>query len=346
MNTTIINRFSPLNLLSGKQLQNRVVVPPMASQTANEDGFVTEKTIAHYERLTQAKPGLLIVEYTFVHLSGRSENFQLGVQSDAQVSGLARLARRIKKSGALAGLQMTHGGGKSERGLTGGVLMGPSAVSVPVKDRQLENPNPMDSNDIELWKSAFVDASDRAIAAGFDLIEIHSAHGYGLNQWLSPLTNRRTDGYGGGLVNRMKLLLEIVRAIRTRHPQLLISVRMPGQDFIEGGLELSDTILIAQALERAGVDLLHVSSGIGGWRRPSSRTGEGYLVSEATSIQASVQIPVIGVGGIESGDYIDDGLRKKDFSLAAVGRAILKDPKNWYDRNMGEVCISRRSMAI
>jgi NADPH2 dehydrogenase len=301
----------------------------MASQTASQDGFVTEKTIAHYNRLAEAKPGLLIVEYTFVHFSGRSEDFQLGVQSDAHIDGLSRLAQAIKKSGALAGLQITHGGGKSERSLTGGALMGPSAVSVPVKDRQLENPDPMNTSDIELWKFAFVDASDRAVAAGFDLIELHSAHGYGLNQWLSPITNQRTDDYGGDLNNRMRLLLEIIEAIRARHPRLLISVRMPGQDFIEDGLRPAETVAVAQAIERAGVDIIHVSSGIGGWRRPSSRTGEGYLVPEAADIQANVRIPVIGVGGIETGTYIDESLQLGRFALAAVGRAILKDPSFW-----------------
>lgn len=306
----------------------------MASQTADDNGFVTAETVEHYRRLNEAQPGLLIVEYTYVHTSGKSEENQLGIQSDEHVHGLAALARVIKESGARAGIQITHGGGKTERDLTGGALMGPSGIAVPVKDRQLEAPEPMTLDEIQLWKDSFVQAADRAVMAGFDLVEFHSAHGYGLNQWLSPITNQRPDAYGVDLKGRMSLLLEIINAVRARHPSLLLSVRMPGQDFIEGGLTVQDTIQVAQMLESAGVNVLHVSSGIGGWRRPMDRRGEGYLVSEASLIQASVQVPVIGVGGIETGAFIDESLRAGRFSLAAVGRAILKEPKEWRAKNL------------
>ena len=163
MKTDLINRWSTLSFLNGRKLRNRVVVPPMASQTADDAGFVTEKTLAHYQRLSEAGPGLLLVEYTFVHTSGRSEDNQLGIQSDAHIEGLTRVAKLIQKSGALSGIQITHCGGKTERHLTGGSLMGPSAVAVPVKDRQLEVPNPMSADDIALWKSAFIEAASRAV---------------------------------------------------------------------------------------------------------------------------------------------------------------------------------------
>jgi len=230
METKLINRYSQLQMVRGKKFRNRVVVPPMASQTADDEGFVSAQTVAHYQRLLAAKAGLLIVEYTFIHLSGRSEQAQLGIQSNAHIQGLSSLARLIRDSGAVAGIQITHSGGKSERRLTRGALNAPSAIATPVKDRQLEIPDAMSISEIELWKTAFVAASDRAVLAGFDLIEVHSAHGYGLNQWLSPLTNRRTDSYGGLLENRMRLVREVIAAIRARHPQLLISVRVPGQD--------------------------------------------------------------------------------------------------------------------
>lgn len=329
MKTSHVNRFSALKLKNGKVLRNRIVVPPMASQTADEKGFVTERTLAHYARLAEASPGLLIAEYTYVHLSGRSEQNQLGIQSDAQIEGLRQLAETIKKSGALAGIQITHAGGKTEKEFTDGQLMAPSAIAVPVKDRDLEIPTPMTERQINLWKVAFSEAVDRAVQAGFDLVEFHSAHGYGLNQWLSSITNHRDDAYGRDLQGRMRLLVEVVRNAKTRHPGLLLSVRMPGQDFLEGGLTIDSTIQIAQALEAERVDLIHVSSGIGGWRRPRERVGEGYLVNEAAQIQAVVNVPVIGVGGIETGAYIDESLRMGRFTLAAVGRAILNDPDSW-----------------
>lgn len=330
MKTNNLNRWSKLTV-NNKVINNRVVVPPMASGTADLEGFATAATINHYKRLTDARAGLLIVEYTSVHPTGRSEVNQLGIQSDAHIEGLAKISQLIRKSGAIAGIQLTHGGGKTEKELTGGFLMGPSAIAVPVKDQDLVIPDPMSKDEIEMWKVAFITASDRAVAAGFDLIEIHSAHGYGLNQFLSPITNQRVDEYGKDINGRMRLLLEIVNAIRIKHPSLLISVRMPGQDFIEDGLTISDTIAIAQSLEKAGVDIIHVSSGIGGWRRSPTRAGEGYLVDEAIKIQAAVSIPVIGVGGIQTGEYIDQRISSGQFSLAAVGRAILDNPKSWYE---------------
>jgi len=277
---------------------------------------------------------LVMVEYTYVHRSGRSEENQLGIQSDAHVEGLSKIAKIIHDSGAIAGLQITHAGGKTSRDLTGGVLMGPSSVAVPVKDREMERPDPMSLEDIELWKSSFASAAKRAALAGFDILEFHSAHGYGLNQWLSPITNHRSDEYGGGLENNSRLLLEIIQQVKRAEPQLLVAVRMPGQDFLEGGLSHGDTAHLATMLEVAGIDLIDVSSGIGGWRRPRDRHGEGYLVAEAQAIQSVVSVPVIGVGGIQTGDFIDQALNNRLLSLAAVGRSILAGPEVWANQNL------------
>jgi NADPH2 dehydrogenase len=332
-------RFTELRFKNGKRLSNRVVVPPMASETADSEGFVTDKTLSHYKRLSESRAGLVMVEYTYAHLSGRSEEKQLSAQSDAHIEGLSELAKLIHQAGALAGIQLTHAGGKTTRDLTGGSLMGPSPVTVPVKDRTLEAMDPMSESDIKLWKVWFKAAVARANKAGFDFVEFHAAHGYGLNQWLSPLTNLRSDLYGGTLGRNARLLFEIVRNARAEHPDLLLAVRMPGQDFIEGGLNPSDAVWLAKELELAGVDLIDVSSGIGGWRRPRDRTHEGYLVDEASRVQASVNTPVIGVGGIESGAYINRSLLERRFSLAAVGRAILKDPQIWGDTHLVESVI-------
>jgi NADPH2 dehydrogenase len=173
------------------------------------------------------------------------------------------------------------------------------------------------------FKKGFIEAANRAVKAGFDLIEFHAAHGYGLNQWLSPLTNKREDIYGGNIENNLRILNEIIIEVKKNHPEILIAVRMPGQDFIPSGLTTEDGIYIAQTLEKIGVDILDVSSGIGGWRRPRDRTQEGYLVPEASVIQRAVGIPVIGVGGIETESFIDELIASGKISLAAIGRAIL-----------------------
>jgi NADPH2 dehydrogenase len=323
------NRLSPLQLNSHITLNNRIVVPSMASATADNDGFVTNSTLAHYSRLAESKAGLIFVEYSFVDTSGRSEENQLGINDDLQVLGLTLLAKNIHYSGSVAAIQLTHSGGKTESKFTGGRLFSPSGITVPVKDQVLETPDVMDATDIQKWKSWFLDAAKRAVRAKFDLIELHAAHGYGLNQWLSPITNKRTDHYGGSILNNVRILLEIIEEIRFHYPNLLISVRMPGQDFLDDGLGPSDCIVLAKEIEKAGADIINISSGIGGWRRPGSREGEGYLVEEAALIQQEVSVPVIGVGGIESANYIDEIIMKNKVSLAAIGRAILKDPKAW-----------------
>lgn len=327
------NRFSPLKIRE-KILKNRVVVPPMASQTALSNGEVSEMTLNHYQRLAEASPGLLIVEYSYVQFSGKSEENQLAIDHDDKISGLKKLAIRIQDGGALAGIQLTHAGGKTHSHLTGGILLGPSDVAVPVKAEILEKPQMMSLEKINEMKLWYLNAARRAVAAGFDLIEIHAAHGYGLNQWLSPITNKRQDLYGGDLRARARLLLEIIDLIRKNFSNILLSVRMPGQDFFEGGLKTEDAIAIAILLEQAGVDVLHISSGIGGWRRPLDRQGEGYLVNEAKKIAEYVKIPVIGVGGIQTAAYIDAALSDGAFSLAAIGRAILSDPAKWRKSQM------------
>lgn len=326
----MLNR--PLILTSRITLKNRIVVPPMASATATTDGFVAQKAKDHYARLGEAGAGLLMVEYTFVNGTGRSEENQLGICSEAHISGLTDIAQIIHDSGAVAGIQLTHGGGKSTAELAGGVLLGASAIAVPVKGDPLDIPVAMTLAEIVATKQAFIDGADRAVRAGFDLVEFHAAHGYGLNQFLSALTNCRGDIYGGSLENRSRLLLEIVSAVRARHPNLLLSVRIPGQDHLPGGLSTDDMIIVARALENAGVNIINVSSGLGGWRRPRDRNGEGYLVDDARVIQSEVDVPVIGVGGIQTAGYINKTIGDGSIVLAAVGRAILEDPAGFRKR--------------
>jgi len=328
MNT--LNRWSVLNFNSGLQSKNRVVVPPMASSTATVEGFVTDATLSHYRRLALSGAGIVFVEYTYVHPTGRGEEQQLGIYHDGQIVGLTALAMALKKSGALAGIQLVHNGAKAETALTGQTLLGASAVAVPVKDRSMETPREISALEIPSYQQWHVDAVRRAAQAGFQLVEFHAAHGYGLNQWLSSITNRRSDQYGGAIENRARMLLEIFARVRTEFPNMLFGFRLPGEDNYPGGLSSDEMIWVARQLQDAGIDFLDVSSGIGGWRRPAHREGEGYLVPEATRIQAAVRVPVIGVGGIKTGQYIDGALGEGLFSLAAVGRGILENPQSFY----------------
>ncbi|MBY5990907.1 NADH:flavin oxidoreductase [Ferrimonas balearica] len=318
-------RFRPLALANGLILNNRLVVPPMASQTADSSGRVTEQTLAHYRQLARSGAGLVMVEYSHVALTGRSEPNQLGAHDEACVPGLTLLASELHRAGVVTGLQLTHCGGKASQDVCGD-LMGPSGITVPAYDRTLEAPRAMTSDDIRTWHRDFVAAAVRADQAGFDLVEIHCAHGYGINQWLSPLTNQRSDRYGGSLRNRARLLLEIIEGIRVAAPRLGVIVRIPGQDGYPEGLSQDDMRTVAGWLVEAGVLLLDISSGIGGWNRPKARRGEGYLVAESRALCGQLGVPVIGVGGIESADYMETALAERWLDLAAVGRAILKDP--------------------
>ncbi|MGI2170584.1 NADH:flavin oxidoreductase [Shewanella sp. MF05960] len=326
-------RFTPLTLTSGLTFKNRLVVPPMASQTADVNGLATEKTFSHYHNLAQSGAGLVMVEYSHVNLAGRSETNQLGAYDDACLLGLTQIASTLHNAGVKTGLQITHCGGKDSAGISSDI-MGPSGITVPAYDRVLPTPRTMTLGDITTWQQDFVAAAIRADKAGFDLVEIHCAHGYGINQWLSPLTNQRQDKYGGNLENRARILIEIVTQIKQVAPRLAVMTRIPGQDGYPGGLSHADMAQVSQWLVAAGVEILNVSSGIGGWNRPKDKRGEGFLVEDAAPLTGTTTAAVIGVGGIESVDYIETILATKQVDLVAVGRAILAGPSEFANKVM------------
>lgn len=313
--------FAPATL-AGRPLRTRLVLPPMASGTGSEAGHVTDATIAHYQRLLAANHhGLAFVEYTYVAGHGRSEPHQLGLTGDAHIPGLARLAAAIRATGAVPGLQLTHAGGKTDEAMAGRAPLGASALPIPAHGGDMPPPVPMTTAEAAAVGEAFVAAALRAEAAGFGAIEIHAVHGYFFNQWLSPLTNQRFTT----LADRARLLLGVVTRMRAvLKPETLISVRFPGQDRLPGGLTVADGIWLAEALAARGVDVLDVSSGLGGWRRGRDQRGEGYLVADAAALRAAVGVPVIGVGGVATLDYARAALAEVDF--LAVGRAVLENP--------------------
>lgn len=329
-----MNRLTQLTFKNGKKARNRVVVPPMASQTADEAGFATDKTIEHYKRLSESGAGIVFVEYSYIHQSGKSEPHQLGVAEDEHIEGLRKIAQTIKSSGALAGIQLVHAGGKTDSKLTGHSLLGPSALAVPVKDRELEVPQAATISDIENIISWYHASTKRAAQAGFDIIELHAAHGYGLGQWLSPLTNQRRDEFGGGIVGRSFLLRKVTTILREEFKAGLLAVRLPAEDHLPGGLEIDEMAWVTKELERIGINLVDVSSGLGGWRRPRGSSGQGYLVSDASLLKKATNLPVIGVGGIKEGSFIDEVIEKRSIDLAAVGRAILADPVEWRGKHL------------
>ncbi len=335
------SRWTPFVFKNGKTTKNRVVVPPMASSTADTDGFVTQKTKDHYKNLCESGAGILFVEYSYVDFSGRGAFNHLAVDADDKIEGITALSEIIHSNDMLAGLQIVHNGGKTKSEYCG-ELIGPSPVRVPTLKMDLEIPRALSEDEIVEMKGWYVAAAGRVFKAGFDLVELHCAHGYGLNQWLSPITNHRTDSHGGTIEKRARMLLDIAREIKETYPSLLLSVRLPLKDHYELGLTPDEMKWVVNALIEVGLDLIDVSSGIGGWDRPRDFTGEGYLVEDASQFKQHFydeivrKIPTMGVGGIESGKFIDHLIADDIVDLAAVGRAILKDPAMWCRDIMNE----------
>ena len=315
--------FSPLTIRNFT-LRNRVVLPPMANNMSNDNGMVTTKHIKHYARRAEAGVGMVIVEHAYVRVDGRVNGKQLGIHDDALIPGLRRLVNEVKESGSVVGIQLTHGGGRAKQETAGGTPVAPSAGTIP---RGTEPAAALSADQIVHIVEAFVAAARRAIAAGFDFVELHGAHGYLLNQFLSPLTNRRDDVYGGGLTGRLRLPLQVVRAVRqvvdTNH---LLLYRLGACDYLDGGLSESEGREAAKALVAAGVDVLDISGGLCGSDLPGwdERT-QGYYVPLAAGVRAEVNVPVIGVGGITDPRAADEFIQSGQVDLVAIGRAMLAD---------------------
>ncbi len=316
--------FSPLTV---KQfiLKNRIVLPPMANNMSDDSGAVTDAHIEHYVRRARAGVGMVIVEHSYIRRDGRVNKQQLGIYDDALIPGLRRLAEAVKACDTVVGIQITHGGGKATRETAGTQPVAPSDGIVPGAS---EPARALTLEEIPEIVEAFVAAARRALAAGFDFVEIHGAHGYLLSQFLSPLTNRRTDAYGGDLEGRLRMPLEVTRAVRqVVDEDHLLLYRLGANDLLPGGLTEEEGREAAKALAAAGVDLLDVSGGLGGAAPPDwDGTSQGYFVPMAAAIRAEINIPVVVAGGITDPVFADQVIREGKVDLVAIGRAMLADP--------------------
>ncbi len=315
--------LSPIMIHSLK-LKNRIVMPPMAFGLSNERGQVTEKMIRHYLERCRGL-GLLIVEATNVSTSGRMFRKQLDISDVRNVQGFTRLVEALHGQDCRVAIQLVHAGGAASQDLVDRTLA-PSSLMIP--ELYTGTPNEMTHRDIDDVVDDFVYSAGRAKEAGFDGVEVHGAHGYLLNQFLSPLTNLRVDEYGGSTLNRVKVSLRVVEGIKRElgsgYPVLY---RLGVEDILPMGLTLGEGIEVAKLLVQGGVDVLDVSGGVGtslGWLDKLSTPG--FLMPQTSAVKAAVSVPVIGVGGIktaaEANYYITSGM----VDLVAVGRAILKDP--------------------
>jgi len=307
-------------------LTNRLVMPPMATAKADPDGKVNQSVLDYYaEKSEGGYLSLIIIEHSFIQSDGKASDLQLSVSDDSMVEGMKKLAEVIHRNGSKAAMQINHAGSNTTQEITGSTPVAPSAVSHP---RRLSNiPNELTRDDIANIIISFQNAARRTKEAGFDGVEIHAAHGYLLHQFFSPLTNKRTDEYGGNVHNRIRLHLQVIEAIRaTVGDDFLILLRLGASDFIEGGITIEDSQIAAREFEKVGVNILDISGGFLGYNVPGL-SGQGFFAPLSEAIKKVVSIPVILTGGITEVQAAEQLLADGKADLIGVGRAILNNSK-------------------
>ena len=293
-------------------LRNRIVLPPMQTGRASFGGEVTNRLINFYVRRSSVL-GLPIVEHSYVSPTGKIGPKQLAIHNDSSINGFEKLASALHAVGAPAVVQISHAGGVTNKRVIGAEPAGPSPRE---KSRMLQ------VNEIYAIVDDFSLAAERAVKAGFDGVELHGAHGYLLNQFFSPLFNRREDEFGGSLQKRMRFPLLIVEKVRRILGDRLLLYRLGSDDLAPNGTHIEDSIAFAQRLEWSGVDIIDVSGGMCGSEPRQLRQIKGYFVPQASEIKKNVQVPVIGVGGITDAEYADKLVNEGKVDLVAVGRAF------------------------
>jgi 2,4-dienoyl-CoA reductase-like NADH-dependent reductase (Old Yellow Enzyme family) len=325
--------FSPFQLRS-VTFPNRICVSPMC-QYSSDDGFATDWHLVHLGSRAQGGAGLVVVEASAVLPEGRISSGDLGIWNVDHIPMLARIAAFLHSQGARAGIQIAHAGRKGSMALPfgGERLLGPAeggwtplAPSPIAFSDKYAVPWELDQAGIDAVVAAFAQAAHRALAAGFDLIEIHAAHGYLLHEFLSPLANQRTDAYGGSFENRIRLLLQVVDAVRSVWPaHLPVSVRISATDWTEGGWAIDDSVELAKQLREHGVDLVDVSSGgmVPGAQVP---VAPGYQVPFASRIRAEAGLPTAAVGMITEPTQANAVIEQGHADLVFLAREMLRDP--------------------
>lgn len=303
---------------------NRLIHPAVCIGKAHIDGSVSPALISHYDRLSRGGYfSLVVVPDSFVSQEGRTSLGQLSSATDSMILGLAPLAATIKNNGSKTLLQLNHAGSCTFNDFTGFQPVAPSEIPNP---RKGDAPRELDLFEIESLVCAFRDAALRGKAAGFDGVEIHSAHGYLLNQFYSPLTNKRRDQFGGTLNNRIRIHREIIEVIRDELGEdFLIALRFGALDYMEGGSTMEDALDATKVFEKAGADILSISGGMCGYINPFDDK-PGYFSREAKAIKAATNIPVILTGGVKNPGDIEKLLETGTCHMVGAGRAAIENP--------------------
>ncbi|MFD8419377.1 NADH:flavin oxidoreductase/NADH oxidase [Streptomyces sp. NPDC059466] len=331
--------FEPITLRD-LTIPNRVWMPPMCQYSAAPEGASTgapnDWHFAHYAARATGGTGLIVVEATAVSLEGRITPYDLGIWNDTQVEAFRRVTGFLRGQGTVPGIQLAHAGRKAstDRPWTGGAPVGadaygwqPLAPSALAFDEGHPVPAELGVDRIREIVGQFADAARRALDAGFEVVEIHGAHGYLVNEFLSPYSNRRTDEYGGSYENRIRFALEVVDAVREVWPEdKPLFFRVSATDWLdEGGWSADDTVRLAARLREHGVDLLDVSTGgnVAGARIP---VGPGYQVPFAARVRAETGLPVAAVGLITDVEQAEKIVANDEADAVLLGRELLRNP--------------------
>lgn len=325
--------FSPFTLKS-ITLKNRIVVSPMCMYSCI-DGFASDFHLVHLGTRAMGGAGLIIQEATAVLPEGRISYADMGIWKDEHIEKLKEINQFIHEQGSVAGIQLAHAGRKAsaetawnggrqiQEGANSWLPLAPSAIPFHEKDR---TPKALSLEEIRLIVQAFKDAAKRSLQAGFKVLEIHAAHGYLIHEFYSPLSNFRTDEYGGSFDNRIRFLLEIIEAVQTEWPNdLPLLVRISATDWVEGGWTIEDSVRLSIRLKERGVDLIDVSSAANIPKAPIP-VAPNYQVPLATQIKQEADMPTAAVGLITGAQQAEDILQNNEADLIFMGRELLRNP--------------------
>lgn len=339
--------FSPVRIGS-IEIANRFVRSATHDFLADNDGRVTPEQIRLFEELARGGVGLILTGHAYVSQEGKASLRQTGADTDEKIPGLRHIAESVHKTRSKIFLQISHAGRQTKPKLCGCTPAAPSMIYEPIYKL---TPRAMTEDDIRRTMEDFIQAGRRAGEAGFDGIQLHIAHGYLLSSFISPYTNRRTDSWGGNLTNRVRIVREILLGLR-RHcgPEFVITAKLNAVDFLDGGLSLEESPVIARILEEDGLDGIEISGGMSEagqgsvWKGEREEKEEGYFLHYAERIKKSLTIPVFGLGGFRTFSFMEQAVSSNRVDLISLSRPFIQDPYIVKKFRAGEIkksaCIS------
>ena len=315
-------------IINGMELQGRVIMPPLGTYKCTDDGKVTEENLEYYAaRAKNPHVSMIITEHSYISSEGQAKPKQLSVSDDSDIEGLKKLTDAIHAGGAKVMCQLNHAGSAALFEVIGQKAVAPSPVILPAVPKTGDDVPPAELTKEQIAEivQQFAEAAARAKAAGYDAVEIHSAHAYLLNQFYSPLTNQRTDEYGGSLENRLRIHRDVIAAVRKAvGADYPVAIRLGGCDYMEGGSTIGDCVFAARQFAEAGVDLIDLSGGmcrytIKGHNEP------GYFREMSEAVKKEVTVPVLLTGGVKTLADADRLLEEGAADLIGVGRKLFQD---------------------